>query len=155
MTIINGLAMYAMVVGAPRINQFNPDNPLWSIDVVVDKDTVKKLKAEGLGWKIKDAKEGYSSEYITFKKNSLRSDGTKNNPIEIVDAQGKPWDTRLIGNGSEVNIRYTTYEGFKKQTNPRINGIQVIRLVPFERAEPFPVYDGQDEPETEDDEIVH
>lgn len=149
--IINGTALWAKVIGQPRDNIFDPSNRTWTIDLVVNKDTIKKLKSEGLGWRLKkleqavgDVPEG--SDFVKFKRNEFyierkTGDKKRNQPIEVIDAYGKPWDgVTLIGNGSEVNVRFRTYEGFKKQTQAMIDAIQVVKLVPFGSApEPFPV----------------
>lgn len=153
--IINGISQYAQVLGAPRNNQFDPDNRIWTIDLLVNKDTIKKLKTEGLGWKLKKTEKEASwtpegSDYIKFKRMEFfidRKTGEKkrNKPIEVIDAQGNPWDQEtLIGNGSEINVRFRTYEGFKKQTQAMIDGIQVVKHVSYENKEAFPVYIKED-----------
>lgn len=154
--IINGISQYAQVLGAPRNNQFDPDNRIWTIDLLVNKDTIKKLKTEGLGWKLKKTEKEASwtpegSDYIKFKRMEFfidRKTGEKkrNKPIEVIDAQGNPWDQEiLIGNGSEINVRFRTYEGFKKQTQAMIDGVQVVKHVPYENKESFPVYTKNEE----------
>ncbi len=142
------------MLGEPRDNQFNPGNGLWSIDVIVNKDTVKKLKSEGLGWKLKKTEQDNpwapsGSDYIKFKRNEFYLDfeskeQKKNKPVYIIDSKGKPWNPQtLIGNGTEVNVRFNTYEGLKKQTqiSPGNWEVQVVKHVPYEPNEPFPIYD--------------
>lgn len=142
---------WAKVLGNPRNNQFDPDNRIWTVDLIVDKDVVKKLKTEGLGWKLNKTEQDNTwapegSDFIKFKRMEFfvdRKTGEKkkNKPIEVIDGAGNPWDQEtLIGNGSKVNIRFRTYEGFKKQTQTMIDAIQVVELVSYQAKEEFPVY---------------
>lgn len=132
--LIQGKAKWAKIVGEPSWGYENKFKE-WSIDVYVDEDTVKKLKAEGLGPKLKDKGNG---EYITFKRKELKADGTPNQPIRVVDHRGQPWDNRKIGNGSTVNVNFVVNEYKPGQNNANILSLQVWDLVPFEGGE-FPV----------------
>ena len=125
--LIQGIAKWAKVVGEPAWGYENKFKE-WSIDVYVDADTVKKLKAEGLGPKLKDKGNG---EYITFKRKELKVDGSPNQPIRIVDHRGQPWDDRKIGNGSTVNVNFLINEYKPGQKNANIISLQVWDYVSF------------------------
>lgn len=131
--LIQGTAKWAKVLGDPNWGYENKFKE-WSIDVYVDKDTVKKLTAEGLGDKIKDKGNG---EYITFKRKELKKDGTPNQPIRVVDHHGNLWDKRKIGNGSTVNINFVINEYKPGQNNANILSMQVWNYVAYEGGE-FP-----------------
>ena len=132
--LIQGKAKWAKIIGEPTWGYENKFKE-WSIDVYVDEDTVKKLKAEGLGAKLKDKGNG---EYITFKRKELKADGTENQPIRVVDHRGQAWDNRKIGNGSTVNVNFVINEYKPGQKNANILSLQVWDYVPYEGGE-FPV----------------
>lgn len=135
--LIQGQAKWAKVVGEPGWGYENKFKE-WSIDVYVDKATIKKLKDEGLGDKLKDKGNG---TYITFKRKELKTGGPKagepNDPIRVVDHRGQPWDNRKIGNGSTVNVNFAINEYKPGQKNANILSLQVWDLVPYEGGE-FP-----------------
>jgi hypothetical protein len=143
---IQGKAFYAKILGNPGPN-YNKDGFEWSLDVSLDKETVKELKALGLGSKIKDANEKHGDlPYITFRRGSVKKAGPKageaNPPIRTVGEDGKTlWDpNRLIGNGTQVAVKFAVHEvigGPKKQkfTRADILAIQIRELVPYEKPE--------------------
>ena len=130
--LIQGRAKWAKIVGEPGWGYENKFKE-WSIDVYVDEDTAKKLKAEKLN--LKDKGNG---PYITFKRKELKADGTSNQPIRIVDHRGQAWDGRKIGNDSIVNVNFALNEFKPGQVNANILSLQVWDLVPFSGGE-FPV----------------
>lgn len=130
--LIQGKAKWAKVVGEPAWGFENAFKE-WSMDVYVDEKTAEKLKSQGLT--LKDKGNG---EYITFKRKELKSDGTPNSPIRIVDHRGQPWDGSKIGNGSTVNVNYAVNEYKKGKFAANILSLQVWDLVKYEGGE-FPV----------------
>ena len=61
-----------------------------------------------------------------------------NRAPELVDAQKRVMPSTLIGNGSDVNVLYTTYDWeFKgrKGTSADLKSVQVANLVPYKNAE--------------------
>ena len=141
MTIVSGKSMWCKLLGDPVVNPFDVDNREWTIDLVVDKDTVKKLKQDKLDWKIKSVDN--VGEVIRFKRKEKSRTGKENERIEVIDSKGKPWDQKvLIGNDSEVNVKYRTWEGMKKtQNNAWIEAVQVVKLVPYNQdsSDTFPI----------------
>jgi len=139
--VFRGKAMYAKILGKPVSNPFD-DNLNWTIDLVLTPETVKEAKALGIGNKIKE-KEGYldGQPYMTFKQASERRDGTKNDPIKVVDIKGAPWDQNVeIGNLSDIDLKFAVVDNGKtkpKGVYPR--SIRVLKLVPFSRTEFDPV----------------
>jgi hypothetical protein len=142
--LIQGKAKWAKIIGDPAWGYENKFKE-WSIDVYVEDETVAKLKAEGLGPKIKDKGNG---QYITFKRKELKADGTPNHPIRVVDHHAQPWDNRKIGNGSTVNVSFLINEYKPGQNNANILSLQVWDLVAYEGNE-FPVKDSDDNWEKE------
>lgn len=124
MPVVNGEAKWA------SIQQPNTTfEPVWSIDVVVDVETAKKLKAEGLP--VKKDKDG--DIILKCKKKVYRKDQTKNQSPRVVDGNKEPL-LDLVGNGSKVNVQYQPYE-WNYAGNSGIGAglvaVQVLELVPF------------------------
>lgn len=148
---IKGLAYYAKVLGKPVPN-FNKDGFEWAIDVALDKDTVKELKSYGLGPKIKEANEAHDGHpYISFKRVSVKKSGPdagkENKPIHVVSPDGRtdwPKDA-LIGNGSEVAVKFTVNEVTspqkKKFIRADILSMQVRNHIPYEAPERGPEFE--------------
>lgn len=135
--LIQGKAKWAKVLGAPH-DGYEGKFKEWSIDVYVDDETVAKLKAVGLGPKLKDKGNG---EYITFKRKELKKDGTPNQPIRVVDCGGENWNPKTkIGNGSTVNVNFALNEFKPGDFNANILSLQVWDLVAYEGGE-FPTKD--------------
>jgi len=144
--VFRGKAMYAKILGKPIGNPFD-DNLNWTIDLVLTPDTVKEAKALGIGNKIKQ-KDNYldGAPYMTFKQAAERRDGTKNDPIKVVDIKGALWDQDVeIGNLSDIDLKFAVVDNGKakpKGVYPR--SIRVLKLVPFTRSE-FDALDETDE----------
>jgi len=137
--LIRGKAKWAKIIGEPSWGYENKFKE-WSIDVYVDAETQERLKAEGLGEKLKDKGNGV---YITFKRKELKTDGSPNQPIRIVDHRGNDWDSRKIGNGSTVNVNFAINEFKPKQFAANILSLQVWDYVAFDGGE-FPTRDDSD-----------
>ena len=120
--LIRGTAKWAKVTGEP-VWGYEKKHKEWSIDVYVDKETLARLTAEGLGDKIKDKGNG---DYMTFKRRESKQDGTPNSPIRVVDHHGEPWNPRTkIGNGSTVNVNFAINEFGKGQKSANILSMQL------------------------------
>ena len=70
-----------------------------------------------------------------------------NRSPELVDSQKRVMPTTLIGNGSEVNVLYSTYDWeFKgrKGTSADLKSVQVVNLIPYDTDsdEAFDVHKG-------------
>ncbi len=91
------------------------------------------VKADGLTIKNKGDDRG---DFVTIKRKVKRKDGNENAAPIVVDAQKRPLGIDvLIGNGSIVNVLYSTYDWeFKgrKGTSADLKSVQVTDLVPYE-----------------------
>lgn len=137
--LVQGKAKWAKVIGEPSWGYKNQHKE-WSVDVFFDDETVSKLKAEGLGPKIKDKGDG---SYMSFKRKELKQDGSANKPIRVVDHHGNDWDKRKIGNGSTVNVNFAINEWEKGSFAANILSMQVWDLVPYSGGE-FPTREDDD-----------
>lgn len=146
--VIRGKTSYFKMLGDPVLN-YSKDGKEWKTDIIpLDPKGVKKeLTAYGIGDRLR-TKDGYleGQPYLSLKQKELRSDGTPNEPVKVVDIAGKPWpQDKLIGNGSIVDIKFAVVDfgpGKMKGVYPR--SVRVLELVPYNKAE-F-------EPLSEDDE---
>lgn len=129
MALVTGKCQWAKVYDVDRMFPKDKTGGVWSIDLIVDDMNEKILIKEGLSHLINE-KDGL--RYIKFKRNEFKKqpEGEANTPPAVVDAMKKPM-TDLIGNGSTVNISFTTYPGFKSKIYPTLQTVQVVSLVTF------------------------
>ena len=131
MPILNGKAYWASVV-TPNTT-FDEDG-VYSVDIAVDSDNKKLAEAEGLSIKNKGDDRG---DFVTIKRKAKRKDGNPNKAPDVMDGMKRPLQNTLIGNGSDVNVLYKTYEWTHKPTgrsgkSADLQAIQVINLVAYE-----------------------
>ena len=124
MAVVKGTALWA-AIQSPRLDL---DPPQWCIDVVLEKDDVKRLEAEGLTIGKKESGE----RFLRCKRNVYRKkDGGKNSPPLVVDARKQEF-LQDIGNGSTVKVQYKTwnwnYKG-KKGMSADLIAVQVLEYV--------------------------
>jgi hypothetical protein len=123
--------------------------PKWSVDLFVSEEDNQRLRDMGLTPKlVKTNKSGSIShngreigdEFFTFKRNVTRKDGTPNVPPRVVDAHRNAIPaTVLVGNGSEVNVAFNTFEWSAAGNSgvaTDLRGVQVIELAEFSAGEP-------------------
>jgi hypothetical protein len=145
---IRGKTSFAKVIGDPVMNKFTNERE-WSVDLEIDKATESQLKKAGLGDKVK-RKDTYleGRPYVSFRHKEKRLDKSTgevrdNFPIKIVDIVDRPWDQRLIGNGSVVDVKFAI-GGTAPRIGLYIRSIRVLDLVSYEKKDFSPI--------TEDDE---
>jgi hypothetical protein len=105
----------------------------YTVDVLLDKENLDELSASGSRLKPRITEEGIS---IKFKrKHEHPSVPALGGAPVTKDAEGELWDnSKFIGNGSKVKIAYTVYET-KMGKGTRLEGVQVLDLVEYERPE--------------------
>jgi hypothetical protein len=140
--VISGKAYWASI--ATPNTTFDPDG-IWTVDVGnLDKDSIDQLKDDGLTVKNKGDDRG---DFVTIKRKVRRKDGQMNRTPDLVDAKKRQMTNTMIGNGSDVNVLYSTYDWeFKgrKGTSADLKSIQVTNLIPFSSGdeETFDEVDG-------------
>lgn len=136
---LTGKAFWVKVLGDP-VENYREDGNEWCIDVTPNQKGIELLRRIGLGEKLRN-KDDDREDFITFRRNELKKDGTENNKIEVVDADGNPWDEdKPIGNGSTVKVRFSVFEmpakgKFKAIIKPVIYKITVLELVEYKRPD--------------------
>ena len=142
MSVISGTAYWAAITN-PNTT-FDSDG-VWTVDVAnLDKKNLDMVKKDGLTVKNKGDDRG---DFVTVKRKVRRKDGSLNRAPDLVDGQKRTMTNTLIGNGSKVNVHYTTYEGeFKGRAgvSADLRAVQVVELIPYntEADEAFDVVDG-------------
>ena len=142
MSVISVKAYWASI--ASPNTTFDPDG-VWTVDVGnLDKKAIEQVKADGLTVKNKGDDRG---DYVTIKRKVRRKDGQMNRTPDLVDSNKRQMVGTMIGNGSDVNVLYSTYDWeFKgrKGTSADLKSVQVTDLVPYntEEGESFEVVDG-------------
>lgn len=121
--VITGQAYWFKVLGKPVPN-YNKDGFEWVFDVALDANTVKELKAQGLGKKIKN-KGDERGDFIQFKRASVKRNGPKkgeaNDPIRVIGPDGKTvWDNNVkVGNKSVIRVKYVLNETVDQRTKEK------------------------------------
>ena len=131
MPILNGKAYWASVVSP---NTTFDEDGVYSVDIAVDANNKKVAEAEGLSIKNKGDERG---DFVTIKRKAKRKDGNPNKAPDVMDGMKRPLQNTLIGNGSDVNVLYKTYEWTHKPTgrsgkSADLQAIQVVNLVAYE-----------------------
>lgn len=131
--VVRGVAHWAKVIGAPRFNEYSGGKE-WSIDVTPNAEGRALLKRLGISSKLREPKETDERKetFLSFRHKELKNDGSKADPIRIVDATNAPWDGRLIGNGSVIEAKFVVKDyGKGKPKGTYLRAIRVLELVPY------------------------
>ena len=134
MPVLSGKAYWASIA-----NQNSTFEPVWSIDLALDEANKKKAIDSGLAVKNKDDERG---DFVTLKRKVTSKNGSQNNPPSLKDSQKRDIKGTLIGNGSDVNVLYKTYEwsyAGKSGVGADLQAVQVINLIEYAEGEDFDV----------------
>jgi len=168
MPVISGKA-YWPKLHTPMGGPMSPEDKRYSIDVGnLDKKNVKVAKDLGMTVKTDDPDSekpnaGMKEEFVTLKAYGYDYNGNLNPKPPLVDAKNNQLGDEMyhvLGNGSDVNVKFAskvTKTGFQMFL---LQGVQVISLVEYDNpnageAESFDVVDGGfvDESRVEDSPI--
>jgi len=106
----------------------------WSVDLSIDEATKKALLGEGLDPdKIKN-KGDDRGDFVQYKRKITNAAGESNQPIRVVGPDDKPWGSTLIGNGSDVFVKYTINDGGRLG----VFAIKISKLVEYTTEEKWP-----------------
>jgi len=126
MPVLSGKAHWASVA-----NPNTTFEPVWSVDLAIEGDELNKARQMGLAIKNKGDDRG---DFVTIKRKVNRRDGTQNQAPALVDANKNPMSGTLIGNGSDINVLFKTYEweyAGKTGMGAELQKVQVTKLVPY------------------------
>jgi hypothetical protein len=128
-------------------NKYDKLNPTWEIQIRTEDRTQRKEWID-MGLRVKDVvpEEGNPYFRVNLRKKSIKADGTKSSPVDVVDGSLGPINPNSLGNGSVGNVRIFQYEYPKKEGGTGIAnvlmGIQVTKhlvYVPRPRGDDFGV----------------
>ena len=105
--------------------------PTWQIDIALDKESKKIVEEAGLNIKNKGDDRG---QYVTLKRKVLRKDGSRRQAPSVKDSQNNPWDSKLIGNGSTVNVKALPFDwnyAGKTGRSADLTAVQVVDLIEY------------------------
>lgn len=133
--MVRGRASYCKMLPQQSHPNYNRDGFEWTLDVYeLRKQDLETLKALGVGDRIKQ-KDSYldGEPYFKFKQKCERADGKKNDPVPVVDAEGRPWNPdNLIGNGSLLDVKFVVMDfGRGKPMGVYPRSIRVLDWVPY------------------------
>ena len=130
--IVSGKAHWASVL-APNTTY----EPVYSIDLELDDDT--KCLIENLGLSIKNKGDG-RNDFVTIKRKLYKKNGDERPAPTVKDSANNSWNDQLIGNGSQVNVKFATYDwtyAGKSGVGADLMAVQVVDLVPYGNSNDF------------------
>ena len=128
--IVSGKAHWASVL-APNTTY----EPVYSIDLELDDDT--KSTIEGLGLTVKNKGD---FDFVTIKRKLYKKNGDERPAPTVKDSANNSWNDQLIGNGSQVNVKFATYDwtyAGKSGVGADLMAVQVVDLVPYGNSNDF------------------
>ncbi|MDB4575366.1 hypothetical protein N9112_00220 [bacterium] len=124
--ILNNCELHFVRLDPTRPNaKYEKANPVWEIQMrTSDKDQKKAWQAAGLRVTAV-VPDDDSDPYFkaNLRKRSIKSDGEKALPVELVDGNLNPIDPNTIGNGSVGNLRVFQYEYNNEESGPGVASI--------------------------------
>lgn len=102
----------------------------WELQVATsDKAKAKELKDNFFNVKEKDGKF-----FVSLKRKAIKSDGSQNTPVRVVDGSLNPINAKSIGNGSVGNVivfQYPYETAGRKGVASSLSGVQITELVEY------------------------
>ena len=152
MPILKNVEMYYIKCNPKRPNNtFDKKQPTWEVQLrTTSKDQKNEWINAGLQVRAVVPDDGEPYFRVNLRKRSIKNDGEKALPVEVVDGALEPVDPDTIGNGSIGNVRVLqrTYmkEGGGTGIANTLVGIQVIKHIVYK---PVPHADSFEETTTE------
>tara|TARA_R100000687_G_C6409997_1_gene145986 strand:- start:429 stop:926 length:498 start_codon:yes stop_codon:yes gene_type:complete len=140
MPVVSGKAYWAKLDKAQ--NPFDPQKPRWSIDVALNAEGVKFMKAKGVPIKNKEDDRG---KFVTMYKDQFLSNGSELPKPRLMDSKKNDISGTLIGNGSLVKVSFQDREWkMNNRTGVRavLKDVQVLDLVDYTPPDEFDVEEG-------------
>jgi hypothetical protein len=146
--VFRGRLQYARVLGDPVLN-YNKDGQEWKFDFIPNDSTgaAKELGSVGVADRLRSLKDSEGNprydgqEYMSFKQNATKRDGTPNVPIKVEDAFGNPWpEDVLLGNDTVADVKFVVIDNGKGKFHgvyPR--SIRVMELKAYQSKEFAPL----------------
>lgn len=126
MPVLSGKAYWASVA-----NPNTTFEPVWSVDLSIEGGELEKARKMNLNIKNKSDERG---DFVTIKRKVNRKDGSQNKRPDLVDSNKNDMGNTLVGNGSDVNVLFKTYEweyAGKMGIGAELQKLQVTNLVTY------------------------
>ena len=126
MPVLSGKAHWASVA-----NPNTTFEPVWSVDLAIEGDELNKARQLGLTIKNKGDDRG---NFVTIKRKQYRKDGSENKRPDLVDSNKNNMGNTLVGNGSDVNVLFKTFEweyAGKTGMGAELQKVQVTNLIEY------------------------
>jgi hypothetical protein len=139
---VRGLAYWAKL--SKPVPGYNPEEKQWSLDVTLDSENASKLVSLGLTKGLKNKGDSRGAFYTFIRREIKKKSGKPNQPIAVTDSNGNPWPAnKLIGNGSEVEVKFNVFEvpAFGKlpaHNKDAILEVSVVKHIEYVRPEEPP-----------------
>lgn len=146
--VFRGRLQYARVLGDPVLN-YNKDGQEWKFDFIPNdpEGAVKELTSVGVRDRLRSLTDSEGNpryegqEYMSFKQNAERRDGTPNQGIRVEDMYGNAWpEDVLLGNDTVADVKFVVIDNGRGKFHgvyPR--SIRVLDLVPYQSKEFTPI----------------
>jgi hypothetical protein len=111
-----------------------PVSPFGTLQWELQIATTDKAKAKELSDNYFNVKEKDGKFVVSLKRKAVKSDGSENAPVRVVDTQLQPVDAKKIGNGSTGNVivyQYPYEAPGRKGVASMLSGVQVVNLVEY------------------------
>jgi len=117
---------------------YQPDDKYqnWTVQLYMDKDSLKKYQESGMSMAIKEDEDG---KYVTFRRpmaKLIKQEMVKFAPPTVVDSDGNTFD-KTIGNGSDVTIKVLVYDTMKGPGH-RLEAVRVDKWVEYIKPDIVP-----------------
>lgn len=137
MTILRDCELHFVKLDPKRPNnKFNKQNPTWEAQIRThSKEQKKEWEALNLPVKAIVPDEGEPYFRVNLRKKSIKVDGERSSPVNVVDGKLNPIDPNTIGHGSIGNVRIFQYTYEKPDGTEGIvsvlMGVQVTKLLVY------------------------
>ena len=99
--------------------------------MAIEGDELNKARQLGLTIKNKGDDRG---NFVTIKRKQYRKDGSENKRPDLVDSNKNNMGNTLVGNGSDVNVLFKTFEweyAGKTGMGTELQKVQVTNLIEY------------------------
>jgi|TARA_B100001123_G_C15213777_1_gene988366 hypothetical protein len=118
-------------------------DPVWTIQIEVNDENRSAIEGANLPITNKGDDRG---DFVIIKRKVFRKDGSERQAPIVKDSQNNPWNNKLIGNGSLVNVKAIPYEwnyAGKTGISADLAAVQVVDFIEYTPSrEDFDPVDG-------------
>lgn len=116
----------------------------WKLSLALEGDQLAKAKELGLQLR-EDSSGKIPGQHIQIKRNCVKKNGEKANPVEVIDAKKAAIPDAVvntIGNGTVAKVKFNDIEYAKGKKTLYLEKVQILDLVPYVPGGDFDEEDG-------------